>query len=94
MSGSFGKMPKPYTGAYHPSVYAKYSRGGGTALGTLGKAFAYKRSAFDAGGAADDSGPYGDPIQQIDAALSQQQQHQPGLQERAFTLLPIATSSW
>jgi len=42
MSGFFGKL-KPYTGAYHPSVYQRYSRGGGAGWGTLGKAFAYKR---------------------------------------------------
>ena len=79
MSGFFGKL-KPYTGAYPPSVYAKYSRGGGTALGTLGKAFSYKRPAFDAGGAADDSS---DPIAQIDAALaSPQQQRQPSMGEQ------------
>ena len=53
----FGVTGKPYTGAYHPSVYAKYSRGGGSenAVGTLGKAFAYNRPVFSDGGAADDS---------------------------------------
>src|SRR5690349_3580109 len=49
--GYFGALT-PYTGAYHPSVYAKYSRGGGSenATRTLGKAFAYKRPHFAQGG--------------------------------------------
>jgi hypothetical protein len=75
-NGFFGALT-PHTGAYHPSVYAKYSRGGGAGWGTLGRAFAYKRpTQLSDGGAADDNGPYGDPIDQIDAALSQQQQRQ------------------
>jgi hypothetical protein len=49
-NGFFGKLPKPYTGSYHPSVYA---RGGGAALGTLGKAFAYKKPQLANGGNID-----------------------------------------
>jgi hypothetical protein len=45
-AGFFGPL-KPFTGTYHPSVYA---RGGGAALGTLGKAFAYKRPQLAQGG--------------------------------------------
>jgi hypothetical protein len=49
-NGFFGAM-QPYSGSYHPSVYRKYSRGGGPAGGgyKLGNAFAYKRPAFDDG---------------------------------------------
>jgi len=84
MSGFFGKL-KPYSGAYHPSEYQRYSRGGGTALGTLGKAFAYKRpKMLSDGGTADDSS---DPIEQIDAALaSPQQQRQPSMGEQMLRL--------
>jgi hypothetical protein len=84
MNGFFGPL-KPYTGAYHPSVYRKYARGGGNALGTLGHAFAYKRpTQLSDGGTADDGSDYGDPIDQIDAVISQQQQlkRQPSMGEQ------------
>ena len=50
----FGAMT-PYNGPYHPSVYRKYSRGGGSenAVGTPGEAFAYKRPRFPDGGTAE-----------------------------------------
>ena len=44
-NGFFGPL-KPYTGAYHPSVYKR----GGAALGTLGKPLAYKKPQLAAGG--------------------------------------------
>ena len=46
-----GKV-QPFTGNYHTSVYQRYSRGGGSenAVGTLGKAFAYKRPKLAQGG--------------------------------------------
>src|SRR5262249_25404270 len=85
MSGFFGKL-KPYSGAYHPSVYAKYSRGGGArnGIGTLGAARASKRPMFSDGGTADDSDPTDDQIAEIAQATAPQQQRQPGLQERVF----------
>ena len=87
MSDFFGKL-KPYSGAYHPSVYAKYSRGGDASrngTGTLGAAWAYKRPQFDSGGVANDSDdPADDQIAQIVQATTPQQQRQPGLQERVF----------
>jgi len=53
-NGFFGRL-KPLTHAqsYH------YARGG-TALGTLGKSFAYKRPRLADGGHADDSSPFGE----------------------------------
>ena len=49
--GYFGPLAS-FNGHYHPSVYAKYSRGGGSenATGTLGKSFAYKRPKLAQGG--------------------------------------------
>ena len=71
--GYFGALT-PYTGPYHPSVYAKYARGGrmpnedyarggGPAGGgyRLGNAFAYKRPAFSDGGGAEQHSPYKKP---------------------------------
>jgi hypothetical protein len=57
-AGFFGPL-ETFRGKYHPSVYAKYSRGGGyqNGVGTLGKAFAYTRPKFSGGGAADNSDP-------------------------------------
>ena len=65
-NGYFGALT-PYTGPYHPSVYRKYSRGGGSVngTGTLGKAFAYTRPRFSDGGGADDSDQYDSDIQNI-----------------------------
>jgi hypothetical protein len=78
-NGFFGAMT-PYIGPYHHSVYAKYSRGGGSenAAGTLGKAFAYKRPRFSDGGAADDADPYDSDIQNIEAATQPSQPRRPG----------------
>src|SRR5262249_32649786 len=87
MSGFFGKMPKPYTGSYHPSVYQRYGRGGSArnGIGTLGQAWAYKGPMFSDGGTADDnSDPTDNDIAQIEQATAPQQQRQPGLQERVF----------
>src|SRR5215468_2960690 len=70
-NGYFGALT-PYTGPYHPSVYRKYSRGGGSVngTGTLGKAFAYTRPRFDDGGGVD----FSDPV----FNQPQQQPRQPG----------------
>jgi hypothetical protein len=76
-NGYFGALT-PYTGAYHPSVYRKYSRGGGPVGGgyRLGNAFAYKRPQFDDGGAVDDTdAQIQNTLQQF---APQQQQRQPG----------------
>jgi hypothetical protein len=76
----FGVHGQPFSGAYHPSVYRKYSRGGGPAGGgyRLGNAFAYTRPKLSDGGQADDSDPTqfdsSDPI----FNQPQQQQLQPG----------------
>jgi hypothetical protein len=61
-AGFFGPLAA-YQGSYHPSVYAKYSRGGGSqnAVGTLGKAFAYKRPQLADGGGIDEPNPYSEP---------------------------------
>jgi transcription elongation factor len=75
--GFFGPL-KPFTGAYHHSVYQRYSpqryspqryspqrysRGGGgeNAVGTLGKAFAYKRPGFSDGGNVMEKNRYNGP---------------------------------
>jgi hypothetical protein len=76
-AGFFGPIAS-YSGAYDPSVYRKYSRGGGSqnAAGTLAKAFAYKRPVFSDGGAADD--PHDSDIQNIETATQPSQPRRPG----------------
>ena len=78
-NGYFGALT-PYTGAYHPSVYRKYSRGGGAASGgyRLGNAFAYTRPRFSDGGEAGAGDPYDSDIQNIEASTQPQQPRQPG----------------
>ena len=87
-NGFFGALT-PYSGAYHPSVYRKYSRGGGSVngTGTLGKAFAYTRPRFSGGGEAGAGDPYDSDIQNIEASTQSQQPRQPGLQERVFKFM-------
>jgi len=61
--GYFGPLAS-FNGHYHPSVYAKYSRGGGSenATGTLGKSFAYKRPKLAQGGnVTETQNPYKEP---------------------------------
>ena len=66
MAGFFGKMPKPFTGSYHPSVYAKYARGGVTVT-RLGPGFAYTRPKLADGGAPSEDYARGGNVAQQEA---------------------------